>query len=348
MFSAALLGDRNAAPGELIGYTTAGMAIYAVAGGARDTLEAWIPEEFDSQVIMRVNQISGVEALGSPVPMNSETRSVPRSAGIGVTLVAKGGTYGEDQSVNDAVILSAQKFGMAVRIAEEDIDDSIADVIATKQKDWATSYGKMFDNACLAVSAAPGTGVPFSSVYYVLSNNDSNTGYQANANLTQTGSAGTTYATLSQSLGNVERGNYFDISEMVCLAHPAYRNLLRNIKDTNQRPIFQESTAGFPGGGMAASPDTIFGIPIHWSLGAMTSATATPTPTGSPLIVWANRNYLIVGRRSGPESVFIDGRNGLSALTDESILKMRARRAFAVGHPQAFAIHEDNSGNINL
>ena len=336
------------APQTLIGHLDSGAPVFAFAGAARDTMEAWIPEEFDSQVIMRVNQISGVEALGSPVPMNSETRSVPRSAGVGVSLVAKGGTYNEDTSVNDSVILSAQKFGQAVRIAEEDIDDAIADVIATKQKDWATSYGKMFDNACLATSAAPGVGVPFTSVYYALTQSNSATGYNANSNLTQTGSGGTTYTTLSNSLGNVERGNYFDISEMVCLAHPAYRNLLRNIKDNNGRPIFQESTAGFPGGGMAASPDTIFGIPIHWSLGAMTSATATPTPTGSPLLVWANRNYMIVGRRSGPESVFIDGRNGLSALTDESILKMRARRAFAVGHENAFAVHEDNSGNINL
>jgi len=346
MFRSSLLAGPSVPARTLLAILPDGRPVYAVAGGARDTMEAWIPEEFDSQVIMRVNQISGVEALGSPVPMNSETRSVPRSAGIGVSLVAKGGTYGEDQSVNDAVILSAQKFGMAVRIAEEDIDDAIADVIATKQKDWATSYGKMFDNSCLAVSAAPGAGVPFASVYYTLTQSDSATGYSANANLTQTGSGGTTYVSLSNSLGNVERGNYFDISEMVCLAHPAYRNILRNIKDTNQRPIFQESTAGFPGGGMAASPDTIFGIPIHWSLGAMTSAVATPTPTGSPLIVWANRNYMIVGRRSGPESVFIDGRNGLSALTDESILKMRARRAFAVGHENAFAVHEDNSGNI--
>lgn len=347
MFSIKLLSGPSVAPKTLLGHTASGKAIYALAGGARDTMEAWLPEEFDSQVIMRVNQISGVEALGSPVPMNSETRSVPRSAGVGVSLVAKGGTYNEDQSVNDSVILSAQKFGQAVRIAEEDIDDAIADVIATKQKDWATSYGKMFDNSCLAVSAAPGVGVPFTSVYYALTQNDSQTGYVANANLTQTGSAGTTYASLSQSLGNVERGNYFDISEMICIAHPAYRNLLRNIKDTNGRPIFQESTAGFPGGGMAASPDTIFGIAIHWSLGNMGSTTATPTPTGNPLLTWANRNYMIVGRRSGPESVFIDGRNGLAALTDESILKMRARRAFAVGHENAFSVHEDNSGNIN-
>src|SRR5690349_16185532 len=84
------------APKTLIGRLDSGEPVYAFAGAARDTMEAWIPEEFDSQVIMRVNQISGVEALGSPVPMNSETRSVPRSAGVGVSLVAKGGTYNED------------------------------------------------------------------------------------------------------------------------------------------------------------------------------------------------------------------------------------------------------------
>jgi HK97 family phage major capsid protein len=343
----ALTGPRFG-PKTLLGYRKNGQPIYLVAGGARDTMEAWIPEEFDSQVIMRVNQISGVEALGSPVPMNSDTRSVPRSAGVGVDLVAKGGTYGEDQSTNDSVVLIAQKFGKAIRIAEEDIDDSIADVIATKQKDWATSYGKAFDNSCLAITAAPGVGVPFSSVYYSLTQNDTATGYVANSNLTQTGTAGTTYTTLSTSLGTVEQGNYFDISEMVCLAHPAYRALLRNIKDLNGRPIFQESSAGFPGGGMAASPDTIFGIAIHWSLGNRTSGVTTATPTGNPLLTWANRNYMVVGRRSGPESVFIDGRNGLSALTDESILKMRARRGFVVGHEAAFGVHEDNSGSLSI
>jgi hypothetical protein len=43
--------------------------------------------------------------------------------------------------------------------------------------------------------------------------------------------------------------------------------------------------------------------------------------------------------------VYIDGRNGLSALTDESILKMRARRGFALGVEQSVAILEDNSGS---
>ena len=48
----------------------------------------------------------------------------------------------------------------------------------------------------------------------------------------------------------------------------------------------------------------------------------------------------MVGKRSGVESVVIDGRDGLSALTDETILKVRARRAFALGNVKAWAVLE--------
>jgi hypothetical protein len=45
--------------------------------------------------------------------------------------------------------------------------------------------------------------------------------------------------------------------------------------------------------------------------------------------------------RSGPESVVIDGRDGASALTDETLLKLRARRGFQLVFPQAAAVLED-------
>ena len=92
--------------------------------------------------------------------------------------------------------------------------------------------------------------------------------------------------------------------------------------------------------GQGRTADTIFGYRAHWSLGAKTSAAPTSTPTGNPLLIFCNPMYLLLGVRSGPESVFIDGRNGLAALTDESILKMRSRRAFAPGMEQAFSILE--------
>jgi hypothetical protein len=55
-------------------------------------------------------------------------------------------------------------------------------------------------------------------------------------------------------------------------------------------------------------------------------------------MAFVNPELMLLGERSGPESVFIDGRDGLSALTDESILKMRARRGWAYGHPNGASI----------
>lgn len=300
---------------------------------ARNTYEAWIPEEFDSAVIQRVNQMSAVEAIASPEPMSSNTKSIPRSAGVGVSLVDKGGAYSEDTSANDDITLTAKKIGKAIRIAEEDIDDSLANIIATKQTDWATSYAKFLDNATLAVSATVGSGVPFNSVYYTLTQTDAALGYTANDNVTVAASSGVTYDDLSLVMGDAEAGDYFDLSRMVVIAHPSYRGTLRTIKDDQNQPIFVRGQGGDRG-----TPDTLFDLPVRWSLGCRISATATDAPTGKPILVVANADFLRLGRRSGPESIFIDGRDGLSALTDESILKMRARRAFALGHPKAAAV----------
>lgn len=296
---------------------------------ARNNLDSWVPEENDSEVIQRVNQVSAVERLSRSVAMTSETKSVPRSAGVGVSTISKGGTYGEDTNTNDDVVLTARKHGQAIRIAEEDLADTLVDVIASKQVDWATSYGKYLDNAALAVTAAEdGSSVPYTSVYKELNDNLS-------ANVVQTGTGGIDYENLSSTLGLVEDSDYFEEDRVVVIAHPKARQSFRGVKDDQGNPIFVK--------GLAGTPDTLFGHEVVWSLGARTSATATDSPSGNPLVVFANRDYLLLGRRSGPESVFIDGTTGASALTDEAILKMRARRGFAVAKNEAFAILEDDS-----
>lgn len=332
-------------PGDIIGFTRSGQPILSVAGGARMTFEAWIPEEFGSDVITRVNQNSAVEAWAQRIPMSTQTRSTPRSGGVGVGMVSKGGAYTEDTSPNDEVTLHVQKFGKAVRIAEEDIGDSLANIINTKMSDWGTSYAKCLDNASFAVTAAKGTsGCAFDSIYYILTQSDATTGYTANDNLTKSASGGITYDDLSLVFGDVEGGDYWDEGNLVVVAHPSYKKKLRGIKNTNGDPIFQEASAGTAGGGQGRSPDRVFGYQAHWSLGARTSAAPTSTPSGNPLLIVANTQLLLLGVRSGPESVFIDGLGGLAALTDESILKMRSRRAFALGHQQAVAVLEDTSG----
>lgn len=249
---------------------------------------------------------------------------------MGVEVIDKGGAYGEDTSLNDDVTLTAKKFGKVVRIAEEDINDALPNTLAVKMKDWGISYAKILDNACLAVTAAPGTGVPFTSLYSLLHTTDATLGYNADSNITVAGSAGATYADFSNTIGLVEAGDYYDPATMIAIAHPSFKKSLRGILDSQNRPIFLE--------GLAGTPDTIFGVPIKWSLGARTSPTATAAPTGRPIMAFVSTDLMLLGTRSGPESVFIDGRDGTSALTDESLLKMRARRGWAYGHPAGAAI----------
>jgi HK97 family phage major capsid protein len=296
-------------------------------------MEAWIPEEWDtSRVIQSILQVSAVEAHAARIPMGSDTKHVPRTAGMNVAVVAKGGTYAEDTSLNDEVLLSAIKFGQAARIAEEDIDDSVANVIEAKMIGWGKSYAKMIDNASLAVSAASnGTTIPFTSLYQLLNTTDATLSYTGGTNITTASSSGApTYSEFNTAVGLVESGDYFDPGSMVAIAHPAFRKSLRGVLDDQHRPIFIEGTAG--------TPDTIFSMPIRWSLGAKLAATATSTPTGRALMAFVNPELMLLGVRSGPESIFIDGRDGLSALTDESILKMRARRGWAYGHPNGASI----------
>jgi hypothetical protein len=233
----------------ILGRRANGDPIYLVTGAAEANFDKWIPEEFGSAVIQRVMQTSAIERYATHIPMSTQTRSTPRSGGVAVGIVAKGGTYAEDTTTNDEVVLSVQKFGEAIRIAEEDINDSLADIIATKQIDWATSYAKMLDNACLGVTVTKATtGCKFDSLYYLLSQTDSNTGYTANANITQTATGGPqiTYAQLSTVCGRLRAGRLLRRGQLLVIAHPKYKAQLRTVVDSQSRPIFNEGTPVSP------------------------------------------------------------------------------------------------------
>lgn len=309
---------------------------------ARNTMEAWLREEQGSEVIKRLAQISVAETSFKPEPMSGTTKTVPRSAGMGVEVIPKGGAYGEDESLNDEITLTVRKFGKALRVAEEDIDDNIADVLTVKKTDWVTSFGILLDNSTIGVTAAENGGtVPFTSIYRALGQTNAATGYTANANKLATAGA-LTYEDISDLASLVEEGNYHDSSRALFIAHPSVKGQLRKLKDAEGAYIFTPNPR-------VGDPDTLFGYPLKWSNGAKTSATATATPggaggvagtAGNALIAFVNTDFLRLGKRSGPESVVIDGRDGLSALTDETILKVRARRAFAIAHEKAMAILE--------
>lgn len=317
---------------------------------ARQTYEAWLPEDRQSTVIGRITQVSAVEQYANRVPMNTNTKAYPRSAAMGVDEVPKGSAYGEDVSPNDEIILNAKKFGKVVRIAEEDIDDNVIDLINDRKLAWATAYAKFIDNASLGTSAAPGVGVPFDSVYHRVTTADASTTapYVANANYMST-TSGTlaTYDNFSNFLGLTEDAEFFDDGSMLIIAHPSWKKRLRGVKDANGDPLWVA--------GLAGTPDTLFGHTVKWSRGAKVTATATASPPvaaapgvgrvkgtpGNPLMIACNPQFLLLGTRSGPESVVIPGRDGTSALTDETLLKIRVRRAFSVAFPSAFTVLED-------
>ncbi|MEV8615686.1 phage major capsid protein [Amycolatopsis sp. NPDC051373] len=303
----------------------------------------WIPIETNPEVIQKVQQASAVERFGHHVPMGSNTKYTPRSGGVHLGRWAKSQSAPADSTGNDSVLLNTDKIGGKVTIAEEDMSDSLASIVKTKSTDAATSYGKLFDNICLGVTASKATsGWGFDSLYYLLTQADATTGYTANANLTIGTSAanaptGFTYAALNAALGLYEVGDFFDPAETVVIAHPGLASILRGIVDGNQRPIFNESTSGDPGGGQGGGLK-LFGHTLQWSLGAKTSATGSDTPTGKPFIVFGNRQFLQVGDRNPLALNFQDSTNGIGVDTDENVLYFRARKAFAPGAPGAFSM----------
>lgn len=311
---------------------------------ARNTMEAWLRDEQGSDVIKRIEYYSVAETRFRSVPMSGVTKTEPRMADMSVAVVAKGSAYGEDTATNDEVLLTAIKFGSALRIAEEDIDDQIANIIEAKKLSWASSFGVLFDSAVLGTSAAAnGTTVPFTSIYRAITTADAAVGYAANANYASA-IAAVSYDALSDLASKIE-GSGYGAPGNVFVAHPVIKGAIRKLKDGQQRPIFEPSPR-------EGSPDTLFGYPILWSQGAVVSATASASQAatlvgagvkgaaGNPLVFFGNPDFAIVGKRSGVESVVIDGRDGLSALTDETILKVRARRAFTLGNVKAWAALE--------
>lgn len=313
---------------------------------ARQTFESWLPEEWGGQVLTKVRAISAIERYARREVMTTDTKHVPRSGGMSFQgAIAKGAAYPEDSNTNDEVLLTARKLGDVLRVADEDLKDGaqVADILTTKKLDWARSYAIGFDHSCLGVTAAENGGtIPFTSLYKSLRTTNAATSYTADANrILSANAVALTYDNFSDVFGLVEDSNFWADGEMVVIAHPYFRKGMRGIKDTAGNPIFNESSNGTAGGAQGTI-DTLFGMPVAWSLGAKTHATATDAPTGNPLLFIGNRNYLIRGDRSGPESMVAGADSGPAFLTDEALLKVRARRGFATGHEKAWAVLEDN------
>lgn len=284
----------------------------------------YILEEQGSAVIQDLIANSGIERFARREAMASRTKSVPRFVADAPEVVAEGATIPEATATLDEIVLTARKYAKIFHISEEDINDSLVDVLTTYKREWASRWARKYDNACLGVTgAADGDdGQPFTSLYRAVSPGS------AGANLIQTG-GDLTFDDINNALGIVEDSSKFDAANTVWMAHPKMLAQIRGMKDANNELVLPNPVAGTPG--------SLFGYPLVISYGAATSAAATDAPSGNPLLIVGNRQMLINGVRGGVESVVS---RDAEFTKDGVLLKTRIRRAFAVADADAFAIVE--------
>jgi len=284
----------------------------------------YILEEQGSSVIQAMLANSAVEQFARREAMASRTKSVPRFVADAPEVVAEGATIPEAAATLDEVVLTARKYAKIFHISEEDVNDSLVDVLNTYKTEWASRWARKYDNACLGVTAAGDgdDGQPFTSLYRAVSPGS------AGANLIQTGGA-LSFADVNNALGIVESSDKFDAANTVFMAHPKMLAELRQLTGPNGDLVLPNALAGTPG--------NIFGYPLVVSYGAATSAAATDNPTGNPLLIVGNRQMLINGVRGGVESVVS---RDAEFSKDGVLLKTRVRRGFAVADANAFAIVE--------
>ena len=287
----------------------------------------YILEEQGSNVIQDLIANSAVERFARRENMASRTKTVPRFVSDAPQVVAEGGTIPEASATLDEIVLTARKYAQIMHVSEEDLNDSLPDVLTVYKREWASRWARKFDNACLGVTAAGDgdDGQPFTSLYRAVSPGS------AGANLIQTGGA-LSYEDINNALGIAEDSSKFDAANTVWMAHPKMLKEIRGMIKGNNDLVLPDPLAGTPG--------SLFGYPLVVSYGAATSTAATDSPAGNALLIVGNRQMLINGVRGGVESVVS---RDAEFTKDGVLLKTRIRRGFAVADADAFAIVEKTS-----
>ena len=284
----------------------------------------YILEEQGSNVIQDLVANSAVERFARRENMASRTKTVPRFVSDAPQVVAEGGTIPEASATLDEIVLTARKYAQIMHVSEEDLNDSLPDVLTVYKREWASRWARKFDNACLGVNiAADGTDVaPYTSLYAAIN---------WTTNRIQTGGA-LSYEDINNALGIAEDSSKFDAANTVWMAHPKMLKEIRGMIKGNNDLVLPDPLAGTPG--------SLFGYPLVISYGAATSTAATDSPAGNALLIVGNRQMLINGVRGGVESVVS---RDAEFTKDGVLLKTRIRRGFAVADADAFAIVEKTS-----
>ena len=315
-------------------------------------LSNWTPETYAGEMIKRYTTSSAVEQVaGRREPMVSDTKKIAKDADADVTVTPTGTAYTEDTKAGTNIQLDAAKLTHLSSYNEEDLADAAAWQNATdsKKRNASSNLALLFDNASLAVTGArvdESVGQPYESVYHNIATN-------AAGNIVTVSKAA--FATNSAAL-NTALSNVLDIVEnsawasedLVWVASPAFKTLLRTMDATGKNGInwYVPALGGAPGN---VDRDKIGEYSVAWTRAARLSAAATYAPTasvgakgalGNAIAVLVPRQQLIIGDRAPLESMYLDPKTGIGALSDKAYLKMRRRVAFLLGEATAGAVLE--------
>lgn len=298
-------------------------------------ISAWIPIPLNSGLVQGDSLLSVVERLSVRRPLSSSAQEFPRLIGADVS---GGRSLTEDSHDGSKITMYDYLYNGKHSFNEDEIEDAVAGMEGFSQE-WLSELNIAFDNASIGVTGARSSTAsdkrPYTSIYRAVRSSDSEIEYTANANYV---SGAVSYLNLSSTFGKVEtakNGRFYREGSMAVLAHPSLRESLRNLRDLQERPVFLEAN------GINVAQDTIFGKPITWCPGAISSTSFAMSTTGKPLLVVVNRNFLLYGPRVEPQSRLIPASMNPTELVHT--LQHRARRGFLLTVPHAAAVFEKTS-----
>jgi hypothetical protein len=324
-------------------------------------LSNWMPEDYASDLVQLYQNNSAIEAVarsgGRVEPMKTDTKKIPRDADADVVVTPTGLPYTEDTKTGDNIQLDASKLTHLSKYNEEDLEDAKAWVNATesKKRNATSNLALLLDNAAIGVTGDrvdESALFPYTSIYNDVKTNAASNLLKLVFNATLATMQTNTKTALDSALSIVEDGAWSS-EDLVWVMSPAFKQYLRQMDATGAKGInyFVPQLGGTPANGISNGA-TLAGYPIYWSRSARVSAVATHKPTsavgvqgalGNALAVLAPRKQLVLGDRAPLESMYLDPKTGIGALSDAAYLKMRRRVAYKTAVAAAVAVIEVTS-----
>lgn len=319
-----------------------------------DDITGWIPVPTEDTALHDAFQASAIERFGNPVTMTSDTDRIPRSGNSGHGFrTRRGQSVKVDASLNDKVVIASAFYANDYDVDDAQNQDSAPTFFTEKFVDFLSDYAVDFDTDCIGAAYTPGD--EWKSIYAAITSDDSTVGYDfeaptaageyQSANYTRSALADfkdndgyqtireasrvlRSSQTIDPGIAGIEAAPFraWEPANMVAFVHPLLSDYFLGITDDNKRPLLTDVRF------QPDQPTNIAGFAAIQTYGA-------ESPTGNPLIVFANRRHVRQSTRRPLEQGFRSSINNPDRVM-ASTMRVRLRKGFVLAYPQAAAVLE--------